>query len=94
MQAQRQSNHPSRLGAKRRAPQDKVIRSRGVVFRARALPVTTNKPRSNSERTIEAVSSTKRHLSTRFQQLKDSGTPADAFVLMPARKRRAGRATE
>src|ERR1700723_4719367 len=51
-------------------------------FCARVLPVTT-KPRSNSERTIEAVSSTKRHLSTRFQQLKESGTPADALCCCP-----------
>src|SRR5580704_14575316 len=64
---------------KRRAPQHKVVRSRGAFFRARVLPVTTSKPRSNSERTIEAVSSTKRHLSTRFQQQKESGTPADAL---------------
>jgi hypothetical protein len=68
---------------KRRAPQHKFGRSRGAFFRARVLPVTTNKPRSNSERTIEAVSSTKRHLSTRFQQLKESGTPADAGVRCP-----------
>jgi len=58
-----------------------------------SLAMTRTKRRSKSERVVKAVSSTKRPLSTRFRQ-KEGAERRQTHCLMPARKRRAGRATE